>query len=188
MPVMPKPPRILDCRTIAQTRIFRIEEIDLEFSNGVGVRYERLVGSGRGAVMLVPMRDAETVLLVREYAAGTERYELGLPKGRIEPDEEMLVAANREMMEEIGFRATHLTLLTTLSLAPCYMGHKTHVVLAEGLVPERAEGDEPEPLEVVPWRLDRIHELIESGECTEARTLAALWLVRDRLEKTSDEA
>ena len=42
---------------------------------------------GHGAVMVVPMLDADTVLLVREYAAGMHRYELGLVKGRIDAGE-----------------------------------------------------------------------------------------------------
>jgi ADP-ribose diphosphatase len=79
-----KKPRILSSRTVARSRLFHVEELELEFSNGVNTRYERLVGSGRGAVLIVPVMHDDTVLLIREYAAGTDRYELGLPKGRIE--------------------------------------------------------------------------------------------------------
>ena len=64
-----------------------MERLDLEFSNGERRRYERLHGRGHGAVMVVPMLDADTVLLVREYAAGVHRYELGLLKGRIDAGE-----------------------------------------------------------------------------------------------------
>ena len=60
---------------------------DLEFSNGERRRFERLVSRGHGAVVVVPMLDDETVLLVREYAAGMHRYELGLVKGRIDVGE-----------------------------------------------------------------------------------------------------
>ncbi len=69
------------------SRFLRTEEIDLEFSNGERRTYERLKSSGLGAVIIVPMRDDDTVLLVREYGAGIERYELGLPKGRLDRDE-----------------------------------------------------------------------------------------------------
>lgn len=61
-----------------------VEELDLEFSNGERRRYHRLRSQGHGAVVVVPMRDDDTVLLVREYAAGMHRYELGLVKGRID--------------------------------------------------------------------------------------------------------
>src|SRR3546814_13123151 len=62
---------------------YRLERLDLEFGNGERRRYERLHGRGHGAVAVVPMLDDDTVLLVREYAAGVHRYELGLVKGRI---------------------------------------------------------------------------------------------------------
>ena len=64
-----------------------MERLDLEFGNGERRRYERLHGRGHGAVIVVPMLDDDTVLLVREYAAGVHRYELGLVKGRIDAGE-----------------------------------------------------------------------------------------------------
>ena len=129
------------------------------------------------------MQDDSTVLLVREYAAGTEQYELALPKGRIEADENPVDAANRELSEEIGLAARRLTLLTAFTLAPGYMSHATHVVLAEDLYPQEAEGDEPEPLEVVPWKLDQLYGLTQREDCSEARSIAALYLARDYLEQ-----
>ena len=71
-------------------------------------RYERLHSRGHGAVMVPPMLDADTVLLIREYAAGVHRYELGLPKGRIDAGETLLDAANRELKEEAGYGARKL--------------------------------------------------------------------------------
>ena len=119
------------------------------------------------------------MLLVREYAAGVDRYELGLPKGRVEAGEEILMAANRELMEEVGQGANRLTHLSTFTLAPAYFGHHTQIVLAQDLFEQRLPGDEPEEIEVVPWRLNQINELMLSGECTEARSIAALFMVRD---------
>jgi ADP-ribose diphosphatase len=176
---MTNKPVIKSTRTIARTRLFRVEELDLRFSNGVEVTYERMHGSPYGAVMAVPMLDDNTVLLIREYAAGVERYELALPKGRIEQGEDPVDAANREIMEEIGYGARRLTQLKSLTEAPGYFSHETHIVLAEDLFPEKHEGDEPEEIEVVPWMLDDLNRLWAHPECTEARTIAALYLVRD---------
>src|SRR5690625_1727893 len=99
---MRKKPETLHREIVARSRLFQVEALDLRFSNGVEVKYERLTSSTSGAVMIVPMRDAETVLLIREYSAGTERYELALPKGLAEPGEELQEAANRELQEEAG--------------------------------------------------------------------------------------
>jgi len=174
-------PEVISSELIAKTNIFRVERRDLRFSNGVEVSYERLIGSNNGAVLIVPLLDNDTVMLIREYAAGVHRYELALPKGRIEPNEALLDAANREIMEEIGYGAKNLHHLTSLTVAPGYLSHETHIVLAENLYPEKHEGDEPEAIEVVPWQLNRLNELLVHEECTEARSIAALFMVREYL-------
>jgi len=180
---MPNKPEILQSKTIAKTRLFRVEQLDLRFSNGTEVQYERLCGSSNGAVLIVPMLDDDTVLLIREYAAGVDRYELSLPKGRIEDNEEIVPAANREIMEEIGYGAKNLQHLASLTVAPGYLSSKTHVVLAQDLYSERREGDEPEELEVIEWKLSDLPALLMHPECTEARTIAALFMTRELLQE-----
>jgi len=160
---------------------FKLERLDLEFSNGVRRTYERMKPRGLGAVIVVPMQDAETVLLVREYACGVHRYELGLVKGRIDPGETPEQAADRELKEEAGYGARRIEVLRSLTLSPVYMGHQTWLVLAEDLYPERLQGDEPEEMEVVPWRLDALHELMLREDCSEGRSLAALFIAREYL-------
>ncbi len=172
-------PKILDSRWRPPGDRFRIQELDLEFSNGERRTYQRMNPHGLGAVIIVPMKDDDTVLLVREYAAGLHQYEIGLPKGRMEKGETVLEAAQREMKEEIGFGANRLETLTTLSLAPGYMTHITHIVLARDLYPEKLEGDEPEELEVVPWPIEDLTTLTGREDCTEGRTIAALYIARD---------
>ena len=157
------------------------EWLDLEFSNGERRRYERIKNVGHGSVIIAAVPDPQTLLLVREYAAGTHRYELGLPKGRIDAGESVLDAANRELKEEVGFGARKLTRLRSITLAPGYMSHEIHLVLAEDLYPERLPGDEPEELEVVPWKLDALHELMLREDCSEGRSLAAMFIVREVL-------
>jgi len=163
--------------------MYQVEQLDLEFSNGVRRRYYRMKTHGLGAVIIVPMLDDETVLLAREYAAGLHHYEVGLPKGRLERGESILEAAQREMKEEIGYGARNLRELTQLSLAPGYMTHITHIVLARDLYPEKLEGDEPEDLEVVPWPICDLQTLTARDDCTEGRTIAALYIARDYLRR-----
>ena len=167
--------------TEADAGPYRLERLDLEFSNGERRRYERLHGRGHGAVVVVPLIDADTVLLVREYAAGVHRYELGLVKGRIDAGETPLQAADRELKEEAGYGARTRESLRQITLAPTYMSHSTHLVVARDLYPERLPGDEPEELEVVPWKLDDLHELILREDFSEGRSIAALFIVRDWL-------
>lgn len=176
---MPKLPKIKARRERDPAHLFKVEQLDLEFSNGECRTYERLRSKGLGAVIVVPMLDERTVLLVREYAAGLHQYEVGLVKGRLERDEPVLDAAQRELQEEAGYAARDLQLLNRLSLAPGYMTHVTHVVLARDLYPSRLPGDEPEELEVVPWDIDDLKSLSDREDCTEGRTIAALYIARD---------
>jgi NTP pyrophosphohydrolases including oxidative damage repair enzymes len=183
-PMSRKMPIIHNRAVIAETRQFRIESLELEFSSGELRQYERLAKSGTsGAVLVVPMLDHNTVLLIREYAAGLHRYELGLPKGKIDAGEDNLDAANRELKEEAGYGARRLHHLHTVSLAPAYLEHTIDIILAEDLYPEKLAGDEPEELEVVPWSLSQIERLLTSGECSEARSIAALYLAAEHLRK-----
>lgn len=180
-PRMAKLPIIHARRDVAQSPFLRAEQLDLEFSNGERRTYERLQSHGLGAVIIVPMLDDDTVLLVNEYAAGLGRYELGLPKGRLDQDETVEQGADRELKEEVGCGARKLTILHHLSLAPAYMTHMAHVVLAQDLYPERLQGDEPEELEVVPWKLADLHTLIARDDVTEGRSIAALFMAREYL-------
>lgn len=178
-----KKPTIHKNEVVASSRLFAIEAVDLEFSNGEERQYERLAKRGRGAVLIVPMLDDNTMLLIREYAVGTDQYELGFPKGKVEGDEDFLSAANREIMEEVGYQSGKLTVLKELSLAPTYMGHITHIILAQDLSPKRIPGDEPEELEVVEWDINNSDQLLVRDDFSEGRSVAALFLAKEFLNK-----
>jgi ADP-ribose diphosphatase len=119
----------------------------------------------------------DSLVLVREYAAGLERYELGFPKGRVEAGEGLETAAAREVREETGYAARRFTHLRTLSVSPGYSDFATHVILAEELYPDPAEGDEPEPLEVLEWPLADLAGLLAREDFSDARNIAALYLL-----------
>jgi ADP-ribose diphosphatase len=169
-------PRVLARRIAAESRIFRVEEIQLTFSNGAERIFERILG-GPDSVMIVPMADDETLLLIREYAAGTDDYQLGFPKGVVDAGEDMLAAAGRELREEVGFGARELRVIHRVTIVPGYIHHGTQIVLARDLYPDPAPGDEPEPIEVVPWPRADIGGLLAREDFTEARSIAALFLL-----------
>lgn len=185
---MRQKPTVLAREIVASSRLFRVEEVQLRFSNGAERTYERLVGkgSGYGAVMVVAMLDAEHAVLVEEYCGGTDDYQLSLPKGLVEPGEDVLVAANRELKEEAGFGAHELEYITELSLSPGYMSQKIQVVLARNLYEERLPGDEPEPMRVDRINLRKLSSLARHEQFSEGRALAALYLVRDLLTERGE--
>jgi ADP-ribose diphosphatase len=161
-------PQITARKQVAKSRLFSIEQVGLTFTNGEKREYERMSGKGRGAVMIVPMLDQQTMLLVREYCGGTHTYELGFPKGLIDAGESAAEAANRELKEEVGYGAQTLTSIHT-------------VAIAENLYTEKLLGDEPEALELIPWPLANYRQLMQEPDFNEARSIAALLLVKDHL-------
>lgn len=178
----PVPPQILSNNVVAKSRLFTVESLALKFSNDEQRQYERIRGGGRGAVMIVPITSDNQLLLVREYCAGTNDYQLGFPKGLIDPGETPEQAANRELKEEVGFGAEKLIPLKTLSMAPSYFNATMHILFAEQLYPDHLEGDEPEELVVVKWPVADWPTLLEQADFTEARSVAALLLLNKHLE------
>ena len=176
-------------KIIAESNLFKIEELALQFSNGQFRQYERILGKGpgMGAVIIVALNDDNALYLVREYAAGTEKYELAFPKGLIEAGETPLEAANRELQEEVGFAAHKLEHLRSMSLAPGYFGAHMDIVLATDLYPSKLPGDEPEQIEVIEWPIETSEELLSQPDFSESRSIAALYIVLQWLKQHADK-
>ena len=161
-----KLPAVANRREHQASRLFRIETMDLTFSNGTQATYERICG-GRGAVMAVPF-DGSHFYLTVEYCGGTMNYGLGLVKGKIDAGETPEQAVVRELEEEIGFG--------TLSL-------KMYPFLCEDLFECVQEGDEPEPIDLVKLTVPELKELIFAPDSVlvEGRTIAALTLALHKI-------
>ncbi|UGY26660.1 ADP compounds hydrolase NudE [Bradyrhizobium septentrionale] len=182
MPRKHQLPKILESQVVASSTLFEIDSRLVQFSNGAKRRLERIKGRLGSTVLIVPLLDREMLILIREYCAGTHTYELTFPTGTIGRDEAIEEAADRELKEEVGFGAKRISWIKKLSVLPGHFEHETYIVLAEQLVPERALGDEPEEPTTVRWPVVDICALLQGGEFTEARSVAALLLV-ERLLK-----
>lgn len=169
-------PELSNVRVAAKTAVFEVQAVDLHFANGQRRTYERLTPARRPAVMVLPFDAQGNLLMIREYSVGSERYELTLVKGLIDSGETAAQAANRELQEEIGFACAQLIPLRALYTSPGHMYSPMQVFAAYGLTPSRLDGDEPEPLEIVPVPPAGLDVLIDTPEFGDARVLAALML------------
>ena len=184
---MSEKPKILNIQPLVESRLFRIEQIHLEFANGIHSHYERIIAATNGAVLIVPLLADGKVLMIKEYSVGTERYELLFPKGLIDNNESIYDAANRELMEEAGYAARSLTHLKSMTIAPGYLGFQTHIMLAEDLYKKELPGDEPEPLQTFVCDLNEIDTLLQNPDLTESRSIAALYMVRDIIRQRNND-
>lgn len=179
---MRKLPTIKRVTDLFSSRLFTIQGMDLEFSNGQKAQFERIKANAGRAVMVAAITAKKEIILVREFAAGTERYELQLPKGIVEPDETSEQAANRELAEETGNAARKLEFLQCLRVSPGYFQHETDLVLATELYEQRLDsGDEPEQVEVARYPLSDVDNLLAREDFSESRSIAGLLLVARRL-------
>lgn len=176
-----KKPVINKIKTMAKSKLFEIESVDLTFSNGVKRQYERLSPKNHRSVMIIPMLDDETMLMIREYSVGIEDYTLSFPKGLVEKNETIFEGANRELMEEVGKGAKKFEALTSMMLSPNYMKHNIEIIIASDLYDQKLEGDEPEALEVVPWKVKDVDLLLAQPDVVEARTIAVALILWKRL-------
>ncbi len=174
---MPKKPQILSIQQGCQSQLFHVEQVELQFSNGEHRIYERIrnhTGQTINVVMAIVLQDPDTLLLIREYGVGLDQYHLGFPKGLIDPGESPLQAIKRELQEEIHFAARTVTPLMTFAPSPAFLDSLMQVFVAEDLYPQSLPGDEPEPLDVIPWRINEAEALLAHPEFIDARSIAAL--------------
>lgn len=182
--VLNKPlPSVKNRREFQASKIFRVESMDLTFSNGTQATYERLLG-GHGAVMAVPF-DGSNFYMTVEYGGGVMQYQLGLVKGKIDKGESPETAVVRELSEEIGFGARKVTLLKhEMTVAPGMLSLKMFPFLCEELYAiECTSGDEPEPIDLVKLSPNEVKDLMfdPQSPLTEGRAIAALSMALRRL-------
>ena len=132
-----------------------------------------------GAVMVVPLLDDGQVVLERQYRYPLRRSFVEFPAGKIDPGEDILACAQRELLEETGYVASEWTYLGGFHNAIGYCDEKIEVYLARGLRHEGARTDAGEVLEVFTAPLSELSRRIAAGEVTDVKTIVGTyWLER----------
>ncbi len=136
----------------------------------------------RGYVMVVPIDDERRVGLVRSYKKGVDAIDIQPPAGVLEPDEDVLTSAKRELREELGCEAASWHSLGTYTISGNYGAGKVHFYLAAGVhqVVEPDSGDLEEQ-EVVWLPMEEVHEMWASGQMKQLGSMAALGLAFSRI-------
>ena len=141
----------------------------------------------QGSVVIVPVTVDDEVIMIRHFRHATGRTLLELPAGLIDPGEEILETARRELLEETGYVAETLRHLTNVYVSPGYSEERTSIVLAERCVATHHEPDQDEPMQILARPLAAIPSLLLPGETAIENAqamLGLLWLLR--LQATDD--
>ena len=111
------------------------------------------------------------LILERQYRHAAGQYLWELPAGRVEPGEERLAAAKRELEEETGYAAEGWTELARYFASPGFLGEWMQVYLAENIIAGEARPEPDETLAVYPLRLSEVEQLIAEGKIVDGKTL-----------------
>jgi len=129
-------------------------------------------------IAVLAIDDNDNLLLVKQYRTPAEKELLEIPAGGIEPGEEPVDAAIREMQEETGFKPGKLVRLGGFYSTPGFSNEYLHVFLATELAPGRLYAEDTDEIELVRIPLSEIKGLVLNGQIEDAKTLAALTLLR----------
>ena len=130
-----------------------------------------------GAVVIIPLLDDNTVIMERQFRYPLGRHFLELPAGKIEPGEDPLATAQRELAEECGYQAASWRHLATLHPCIGYSDERIELYLARQLTHVGSALDDGEFLEVVPMAVDEVLRQVKDGRITDVKVVTGLtWL------------
>jgi ADP-ribose pyrophosphatase len=167
----------IDSRCVYQGCLLEVREDTVSLPDGRSARREYV--RHQGAVIIVPLLDAQTILLERQYRYPLRQHFLELPAGKIDLGEDPAFTARRELLEETGYEAESWQRMFTTYPCVGYSNERLEFYLARGLRHVGHPGEDGEFLETIALPLDQALALIESGEITEAKTIiGVLWVER----------
>ncbi len=170
---------LLKSEILFEGRVFDIRRDHLKTPSGRAAKYDII--EHHGSVVLVPLDAQGNLHFVRQYRHATGSSLLELPAGSLEPGEEPLECARREIREEIGMAANQLREIGSFYLVPGYSTEYMRVFLATGLEESPLPPDVDEYLSVEKIPFIKALEMARKGEIPDAKSLAALLLAQHYL-------
>lgn len=164
--------RSLGEEPVWQGGVIRVEDMAVELPDGTLA--QRDIVRHPGGVGVVALTDECLVALVRQYRAPFDRVTVEIPAGKLEPGEDPLEAARRELVEETGYTAGELVPLVSVAPSPGYTDEVVRVYLARDLTftAQHTDGDEFLNVDLVP--LDEVRAAVLSGAVIDAKTVAGI--------------
>lgn len=133
-----------------------------------------------GAAMIIPILPGGKLLMERQYRYPIGEVMLEFPAGKVDPGEAALAAAQRELLEETGYRAAHWEWLAGVHPVISYSTERIEIFLATGLTEDRAQLDTGEFLETLALDFADAYARMQAGEITDGKTIIGLYQLRDR--------
>ncbi len=127
-----------------------------------------------GAVAAVPVNNDGKLILIQQWRRAIDQIIYELPAGTLDDGEKVLECMQRELREEIGYKADTLISLGGLYPSPGFCTEYIHLFIAQGLSPSTLPKDLHEAIDVIEVELDDALKLIDSGEIQDAKTVSGI--------------
>lgn len=155
---------------------------DVILPNGSSAKREMALHNG--AVCVVPLTDNNEIIMERQFRYPFDEVIWEIPAGKIDKGEtDPLAAALRELQEETGYTADTLTFIGMYYPSPAILTEKIYMYVAKDLKIGKQKLDEDEFLDVTPVPLEKVVDMILSGEIPDGKTQAAVLKTKLLLEK-----
>lgn len=177
---------LLSSKVVYQGPLFRVLH-DKLIEPG-GKKSERDVIRHNGSVVILAVDKSKDkkdpwIVMERQYRHAAKQFLWELPAGKLDPGEEPLAGAQRELEEETGYRAKKWKPLVEYYGSPGFLGESMKVFLAEGLMAGDAHPEEDEEIEFRLVKLSEIVKMIEKGAIKDGKTLCSVLLYARRIAK-----
>jgi ADP-ribose pyrophosphatase len=141
-----------------------------------GVVSEKDVVKFGKAVVILPILDDGRVILLKQWRAAVNAWVLEVPAGRVEPSEDVVEAARRELVEETGYEAEELIPMAIVYVSPGYSDEVQTIFLARKLKFIGASPEAGEILKTVYMTPEEVLSMVKHNMIVDAKTFLALLL------------
>ncbi len=174
---------VLRSETVYEGPLFKVVKEKVREPNGHVTQRDIIRHNGSVVILAADTtgkrgRKDPLIIMERQYRHAAGQYLWELPAGKIEPGEERLAGAKRELEEETGYAAKEWTELARYFASPGFLGEWMQVYLAEDLTGGEARPEPDETLEIYPLPLSEVEQLIAEGKVLDGKTLIGIGAYR----------
>ena len=136
-----------------------------------------------GGVTILPVDENGICYMVQQYRYPMQKLMLEAPAGKLEPGEDPMECAVRELSEETGFTADEMIDLGAHATSPGFSTEVLHIYLARGLHAGQMHLDEGEFLNLKKYPLEELVEMVMNNEISDAKTVIAVLKAKALLDR-----